>query len=276
MKKKVLLIAMVIGMAIPAMAANISLVDNEDLTGTIQLTSAAGEDVRGLAIVVSVDGGATITAIGGVSAELNVNMDAASENPSYAIGDDVDVAADPAGAGTITLPASLIVICLGKVDQLGGQAAIPSGTIDVATITVSAGCTVTITEDGVRGGIVGDAVAAGTVAGGPITGGTTPECKGDSNDSGAVDLADLSAMVVLLGKNAKDIWTGSCVYSGVCDYYLNLGDPGFNTALDFDDNDAIDLADLSAMVVLLGQNAVDIWTGSCVYSGVCDYVYTCP
>jgi hypothetical protein len=163
--KKLVLTLLVVALAIPAFAADISLVDNGDGTGTIQLTSAVGEDVRGLAIVVSSEN--DITAITGINAELNVNMDAAFEAAEYAIGDGLDSASDPAGPGTVTLPLASISICLGKLDESGGQAALPSGTIDVATITTACG-EVTITDDELRGGIVGDAVVAGTTAGGTI------------------------------------------------------------------------------------------------------------
>lgn len=100
-------------------------------------------------------------------------------------------------------------------------------------------------------------------------------CKGDANGDGVVDLADLSSMVTLLGDNWQDQWTDSCLNSGYCDYYLNSGDPGFNAALDFNDNDTIDLADLSALVTLLSGYWWDQWTDSCWY-GYCDYYYTCP
>ena len=179
--KKILLIAMVIGIAIPALAADISLVDNGDCTATIKYTAAAGEVVRGLSIVVEADG-ATIDAVGGPTAEFNVFMDAAYEMEtatpgSYTIGAGTPVA-NPDAAGIIALPAAKISLCMGVVDEGGGQGgAADDGTYDVATITLSGDCIVTITADALRGGIVGDAVVAGTVAGGPIVCGGG--CDGD-------------------------------------------------------------------------------------------------
>jgi hypothetical protein len=112
------------------------------------------------------------------------------------------LAANPDEAGTIALGVAKIAICLGKVDQTGGQAAIPAGTIDVATITVSAGCTATITADALRGGIVGDAVVAGTIIGGDIG---LSVCLGDLCSSntlggpdGQVDTGDLQKLVAEL------------------------------------------------------------------------------
>lgn len=198
--KKLLVILMVIGITIPALAVDISLVDNGDCTGTIQYTAAAGEVIRGLAIVVGVDAG-EIVAVTGVNPEFNVFMDAAYTEElgdGYTIGEGTPVA-DPAGAGEIALPASIISLCMGKVDELGGQTGAPdNGTYDVATIELSEGATVTITADTLRGGIVGDAIVAGTINDGVITCPGCETCMGDQSGDSAISLSDVTAIIGLI------------------------------------------------------------------------------
>ena len=177
--KKFLLIAMVACIAIPALAVDISLVDNTDGTGTIQYTVASGEIVRGLAIIVNAGEGSVI-AVTDVNPEFNVFMDAAwyEENTAgsqYGVSDGYEIAegspiADPCDAGPIALPQSQISLCMGVLDEEGGQAgATDDGTYDVATIDLGEAGTVTITQDGLRGGIVGTDLGVIALAGGPIT-----------------------------------------------------------------------------------------------------------
>ncbi|MCF7954948.1 MAG: hypothetical protein K9M75_04010 [Phycisphaerae bacterium] len=275
--KKLVLTMLVVALAIPAMAADISLTDNGDGTGTIVLTTAAGENVRGLAIVV--ESANPITAVAKGDAVFNVFMDAAYEAEaitpgSYAIGDGEPVA-DPDAKGTIALGGTRISLCMGALDETGNQAAVPAGTIDVATITTACG-EVTITADALRGGIVGDAVVAGTIAGGPVCDGPTP-CVGDGNGSGVVDTSDLGDMVALLSANPCDIdgWPGSCENYGYCEYKVTAVG---NEVFDMNGDGMVDTSDLGDLVALLSANPTDIdgWPGSCENYGYCEYKAVCP
>ena len=118
--KKLVLTLLVVALAIPAMAADISLVGDE-----IVLTVTGIEVVRGLAIVVESE--TDITAVTGTDPIFNVFMDAAytaeTATPgSYLIGDGTPIA-DPDAAGEIALPAAKISLCMGILDTGQGGAA---------------------------------------------------------------------------------------------------------------------------------------------------------
>jgi hypothetical protein len=196
-----------------------------------------------------------VAAITAINPELNVNMDAAFEAVAYAIGDGLDSASDPAGPGTVTLPAASISICLGKLDETGGQAALTSGTIDVATITTACG-EVTITADALRGGIVGDAVVAGTIAGGPVCDGPTL-CVGDIVENGIIGIPDLQALVGLLG-NSYDLINPALPFLG-SEYAVKPADADYpaNAAVynyDMSADGIIGISDLQQMTIDLGNN----------------------
>ncbi|MBW8015535.1 MAG: hypothetical protein FVQ82_05050 [Planctomycetes bacterium] len=205
--KKLVLTLLVVALAIPAMAADISLVDNGDGTGTIVLTVTGIEVVRGLAIVVDAD--VDVTAVAGTDAIFNVFMDAAytaeTATPgSYSLGDGTPVA-DPDAAGELALPAAKISLCMGILDA--GQGGAGAGTYVVGTITTGA-ATVAITADALRGGIVGDDLDAATIAGGPIgPGGPACACwnhscftMGDANGDGFITSQDVQALLAAWGQ----------------------------------------------------------------------------
>ena len=120
--KRLLVLALLMSSMITsaALAADISLVDNEDFTGTILYTADAGEVIRGLAIIV--EAGGAIDAVTNVNPQFNVfvvfDM---SGGGGYNIGDGHPVA-DPDGPGAIDLPASRISLSMGVLDMSGGQA----------------------------------------------------------------------------------------------------------------------------------------------------------
>lgn len=148
-----------------ALAADISLVDNEDFTGTIMYTADAGEVIRGLSIIIEAGGGSAIDAVTNVNPQFNVFVDFDMPGGGgYNIGD------DPDGPGAIDLPASKITLSMGILDMSGGQAgAFDNGTYELATLLLSDSCNVTIAPDVLRGGIVGDNITAGTIEGGFVT-----------------------------------------------------------------------------------------------------------
>jgi hypothetical protein len=218
--KKILFVLMVIGIAIPALAVDITLVDNEDGTGTIFYTAAVNEVVRGLAIIVetgvvwdgvtpaTVPDSLKIAAVTDINAEFNVFMDHIFSNPGQGVGQGGPVA-NPSAAGTVALPAKKISLCMGVVKgNQGGAAA--NGTYEVATIET--GCAkVTITADVMRGGIVGDNVTSGSITDGNITccplgylgdGSGAGDVFIDPNDH--ITLDDLSTLVNFLAPTYAD------------------------------------------------------------------------
>jgi len=231
--KKLILALMVIGIAIPALAVDISLVDNGNGTATIQYTAVAGEVVRGLALIIEPNE-ADITAVSGINPEFNVNLDAAYMNPgAYVIGTTGTPVANPDAAGEISLPASKISLCLGVVDQGGFQAgASDDGTYSIATISVCGG--VAITEDTLRGGIVGDNVSVGTIEGGSVDCGTTV-CKGDTDNDNNIDIDDLVELTGFL----HPAYSTTVPYKYVC-----TGIPEGKEAYDADADGDITIGDL--------------------------------
>ena len=256
--KKLILSLMVIGIAIPAMAASISLVDNSDGTGTIKYTAAADEVLRAMAIVVDA-GVETIEDVKDVNPQFNVFMDAMFSDPLKGVGLGTPVA-DPDAPGEIALGVSKISLCMGMVDQLGGQEGLADdGTYDVATIELSGGPAarlVDLTEDPLRGGIVGDGPAVEhSVGGGNITGEVSVlcACKGDADESNNIDGLDLSAIVGYLHP------TYAPGYSAPV--------PPANLCYDVDGSGLVDGLDLSAIVGFLHPTyapGYDAGTGVCM------------
>jgi hypothetical protein len=237
--KKLVLALMVIGIAIPAMALDISLVDNGGGSATIQYTASATEFVRGVAIIVTSD--VPITAVSGINPQFNTYMDAASEDPAnYIIGVTGTPIADPAAVGQLPLPALSISLSLGVLDQSGSQAAASSnGTYNLATIETCQAATITIEEDPLRGGIVGDStlIIEGVVnvsySGGTISG--TCGCNGDSDGSGNISIADLVDITSFLHP----------VYSTTTPKYTCVGIPSpGDAAKDVNGDGNISIADL--------------------------------
>lgn len=163
--KKFVLTLLVLSLAIPALALDITLVDNGDGTATIKSTTTGVEDLRGLAIVVSATAAITdVTVLD--PATFNVNPDAAYTQElggTYVIQTGTPIAAVGSTPGEITLASSptSFTICMGvlKSNQKGANEGV-AGTIDLATISAADGTVVTLTLDTDRGGIVGDGLAA--------------------------------------------------------------------------------------------------------------------
>ena len=213
MKKLIVTLLALAMLAVPSMAASIDLVDNEDGTGTVRLTVESGEVVRGLAVVVTAD--TPITDVTKGDPIFNVFMDYAyveeTEGDGYTLGEGSPVA-DPENAGIIDLSTTVateISLSMGVLDESGNQggadetsSASSNNVYDVATIDLgcaAATATVTIESDDLRGGIVGDNVVVGTIAGGDITCDVgCGTCPGDLSGDNRLRTNDLGLMVSIL------------------------------------------------------------------------------
>lgn len=246
--KKVMLMLLV-ALAVPAFAADVAI----DASGKITVTTVEGENLRGLAIVVTSEN--PITEVTGVGAEFNVFMDSAWDevvngDGEYAIGDGTPVA-NPAAKGPIALPATSISLCMGKVDMAEGQAAVTAGTVDVATVVTSG--VVTVTLDTLRGGIVGDAVTPdpdGEILAGATIGPVgCVTCKGDQSGDSRVSLTDLGAIVSLIKDYAAEGYS--------------VATPAGYECSDIDGDGTVSLTDLGLLVGYIKDFKVDGYDAPC-------------
>jgi hypothetical protein len=157
--KKILVSLLVLALCAPAMAATtVSVTDNEDGTGVIVITTDAGAIVGlGLDIAVS---GAQITAVGTMDpATFNIFPDAAQAEEAgdgYTYGEGSPVAVI-GSAGVGTLPSDSFAISVGMLNGETTAGADGAATVSIPVTTdLTAGnsCTVTVTENALRGGIV--------------------------------------------------------------------------------------------------------------------------
>jgi hypothetical protein len=222
---------------------DVTLTDNENGTGTINLIVEAGEEVRGAAVIVTATVG-SITAVTGTDAIFNVFMDQAADNPSiYVIGDvgsGGNPVADPTGnPGTEGLPASVISLCMGIVDDTVpyDQGGATAGTYALGIIAMAGGSgSVVITTDVLRGGIVGDGLtpdADDPLAAGSITtgGGGLCPCNGDSDGNNKISVNDISSIINFLnpafaGQNftSDDVPAGKECYNADGNTVISVND----------------------------------------------------
>jgi hypothetical protein len=232
--KKILLIAMVMCIAIPALAVDIDLVDNADGTGTITYTAGANEVLRGLALKVTLTGGTLVedpAEIGATSInpEFNVYMDSAwfleqDGEAGYNVGDGTPLAdADEKGPLDPIAGATSFSICMGVVDneepyEQAGAAG--DGTYALLTIKVDAETVVTIEADGLRGGIVGDELGTDDIEGGTIT---LPllVCMKDTHPDHAVWESYGSPDCWCFAKQCNGDIDGKTQFSGFVDVYTD-------------------------------------------------------
>ena len=174
--KKLLVAMLVAVLCVPALAdVDVTLVDNGDLSFNI-LLNTNGEAVRGLALKVVCNGGSQALDIDDSSfAEFNTCIDWAYSNGGYDnIGDGHPFALD-GDPGVAADGATTFVVSMGYLDQSEGQLPYSNTSATViATVKVGAEGEVCVTEDALRGGIVGDAALTVnmpdciTLNGGPI------------------------------------------------------------------------------------------------------------
>lgn len=217
MKKLVVLLA-VVALTAPVFAGDLILdpVDNEDGTLTINYTYT-GDAPVGLALIVDSTGdGETQSAAGGPF--LNVFIDCYNSNPGNLNDNDFsddgcDPAADPAGPGVATLPAAVVSLSMGELDE-NNDAPSP-GTL--ATVDFGGAASGVITGDTLRGCVVDVLGAEMTINGVACDTASVPfsvtdtgggcACRGDvalSNgappgDGVTVDLGDFNYFLGQLG-----------------------------------------------------------------------------
>ncbi len=178
--KKVLPILLVAAMAAPLWAAvEITATDLGDGQIQLEYTCTAGEVVRGIALKVTAGDGDGVDGVINDFAEpaspvVNAYIDYYTTTGYDLLTQGLDdrgnahPIADPAGPGPLSLPANEAVYCAGFLDELGGQAGMPASGV-LGTFTVADGSDadgevcVTIAEDGLRGGVVGDSVTEVTM-----------------------------------------------------------------------------------------------------------------
>ena len=216
MKMLITLIA-VLALTAPVFAGDLTLTatDNGDGTLTVGYSGYTGDAPVGLALIVDSTGdGQTQSAVGSVvpcDSFFDVYIDYYNSNPG-AINDNTfcddgaHPAADPAAAGVATLPADVVSLSMGELDELNDAPA--SGTLAVvdfggaASGTISGdtlrGCVVDIlgNEMTVNGGACGALSLAFTVTDGPVC------CRGDVADglglpgtNTLVDFGDINLVV---------------------------------------------------------------------------------
>ena len=153
--KKILVSLMVLALCVPAMAATVTVNDDTDGTGSIVVT-ASSDAIVGLGLDIAVSG-ANITAISIDPATFEIYPDAAqAAGAGYTYGAGSPIALI-GSAGVDTLPSASFCISAGMLNgaaTAGADGAV-TVTIDVATdLTAGSSCTVTVTENALRGGIV--------------------------------------------------------------------------------------------------------------------------
>ena len=156
------LVISVVCLCFPVLGADVdfSIVVSSDGLLTISYTSTTSP--RGIALNLDL-GGLIITDDSDVisyDATFNCLMDEASEDPeNYVPGVGVPLA-DPDVAGFLTYPAGEVSFCVGYLDENGNQAAGPASSSNLLSLSMSGAeegtYTITVAEDSVRSGIVGD------------------------------------------------------------------------------------------------------------------------
>jgi hypothetical protein len=169
--KKILAALLVLALIAPAMAdvAITSAFDNVSKNLTISFNPTAGASVRGIAVTVTVTGGAVDAY---VSSSFNTFVDYAFSNPTgYTVGAGNPVAKETQ-AGVLALPVASgtpFAVSVGYLDTAGHQAGLTAaGTVAVLHIgsIAPAGGTVAVVANAARGGaVVGDTIGAVTVTG---------------------------------------------------------------------------------------------------------------
>ena len=115
-----------------------------------------GNSPTGIALKASINAGVKVTGSSGQSANFNVNPDYAYNDPcNYTLGSGHPLA-EPCSPGPASVPSSEVSICMGIVDPCDSHG--PAAD-DIITLTLdpcgALVATLTLAEDGYRGGVVG-------------------------------------------------------------------------------------------------------------------------
>ena len=158
MKKLILTLAIIV-MAAPAIADVVIVATPDVDAGTVTI-SFTGEAVRGVALKVESDVAGAILGVASQNADFNCNMDHLFSDSNAVLGDG-DALAAVGGAGVASLPATVVVVSTGVLDEGGNQAKAVAGDIIVLNVDNSVAVTLTITADTLRGpdsGVVGSVI----------------------------------------------------------------------------------------------------------------------
>ena len=243
--KKVIIMLAVVAMAAPTFADVIFTGDGSTGSLVISYTTTDGDLPRGIGLKCEVLAGDTVDvdAAGTTTdAAFNTNIDYAFSKylaaETYAIGDGNPLA-DPDGPGVLdpTTGVSVFSLCMGVLDQSGNQGAGPATAASLVSVPVSncssASVTIRISEDDLRGGVVGSALTTNLPIDVVVSCAACTTCQGDLDNDNVVGLSDFMAYFNVLNPVAfADILPG---------------DAGWHDCGDVDGDNVIGLSDFMAM-----------------------------
>jgi len=226
--KKMIFVLAVLFVTAPAMAGVV--VEVVDLAAGCQVNinyDANGTgNIRAFGLDITADGGATIDAIDGLSADYVIYPGSIVINNNEVNDYGTPVAEAGLGGALEGLGYSGITIEMGSLYEMGVDPA-PAATGTLCTLTLSGLCNVTIEENTARGGVVMEDPSAD--ADPTLNGGAVTECElacwshtcqpqGDATTDGVINLADLAALKAAWGSSSP-----SCADFNH-DYSVNLAD----------------------------------------------------
>jgi hypothetical protein len=248
MRNLVLVVAVLL-LAAPALAADVNIVPTADGNGVVTISyTASSSKMRGAGLDITLDNGATITAIGNYDPNYWVYPGSIDINTTT---EQVDDYGTPIAAGGVNEPN--VTLEMGSLYAEGDDANAPGASGVLLTLTVSGDCNVCIAENAARAGVVVEDTevtattnlpqcVAVTVGPEDINDGTcwdeVDECgyqnKGDGNCDGNINLDDL----ILLKKSFNKNWWDNTHGGGVGEY---------NCCADFTNEGYVNLDDLIAL-----------------------------
>ncbi len=269
--KNVIIMLAVIAMAAPLYAADPCDVvfAGDGSTGSLVLsyTTNNGALPRGIGLKCEVLAGDTVDVDSdAVVADpcFNTFIDYAFMDPgTFAIGDGHPMA-DPCFAGVLDPCTGVDVfsICMGVLDQTSNQLAGPatSTLVSIPLASTAGSVTIRISEDDLRGGVVGSALTTNLPIDVVVSFGC--QCYGDVADNtsqpipdGNVNLGDLNYVIYQLslgGFAPITVQSGDALFCA--DMADSMSQPG--------PDGKVDLGDLNYMIFVLSQNGFDM--GGCV------------
>lgn len=260
--KRVLFALVALLIASPAMAATVVDIScNDEGGGWVSINykvTRGAEDprVRAFALDISTTGVGVIDAI-----QAFKTGESTAASPGYGIfpgtidlstpetpgwGDPVAYVDDPGTAGVLGDP--VITIEMGSLYEFSGEPLNApldddgGNPVKLCEVRVTESCTITITEEPVRGGVVLEDpdVDPTVIIAPPCSIVCEPACwsyphfaEGDANGDNAISFADLSPLMTAWG--------------------TTKGQPGFDACVDFNKDDAISFADLSPLMANWGM-----------------------
>ena len=254
--KKLFAILLVMCIALPAMALEITVVDNGDGTATVGYDATGDETLpRAFGIELTTDAG-TFEAVSGLSADFDIYpgsiviVDGVVTDAGSPVAD----ASTPGAAGSGIGTAKLVIEMASLYDATTEDA--PGLAGDLLTVTVSEECHVSVALNGTRGGIVledAEAAVAPVLAQGVLVAAPSAVCVGDVDGNGFVNKLDIGNLVNYLNANAvAPFWT------------VLSSNPAYNEAADIDGNGFVNKLDIGNLVNYLNANAsAPFWTVVC-------------